>query len=95
MTDTGAPAQQQQQQQAPFDAMAAIQVLIEKAQADGEPQRIGHGMYSLYATPQGGLHLVYCPDGMEDQHLPIPPAILAALASGGNPIAIARNLLGR
>jgi hypothetical protein len=43
------------------------------------PTPIMHGEFSLYETPNGGLHLSYRPDGAdEDKHIDIPPMMLKA-----------------
>lgn len=51
------------------------------------PQILHEGRYRLYEKPDGGIHLVYLPDGQEDeQHMEIPGAMLrlARMASEGN-----------
>lgn len=41
------------------------------------PVLVMHGEFSLYETPQGGLHLSYRPDSADaDKHIDIPPAML-------------------
>ncbi len=53
------------------------------------------GQFTLYKTPEGGLHIAYRLEGQdEDGHLPLPPALIKlgmAAASGKGPLA----LLGR
>lgn len=40
------------------------------------PELLSRGQYSLYATPNGGAHLSYRPDGQdEDSHQEIPASI--------------------
>ena len=51
------------------------------------PHILHEGRYRLYEKPDGGIHLVYLPDGQEDeQHMEIPGAMLrlARMASEGN-----------
>lgn len=51
------------------------------------PRILHEGRYRLYEKPDGGIHLVYLPDGQEvEQHMEIPGAMLrlAKMASEGN-----------
>jgi hypothetical protein len=51
------------------------------------PHILHEGRYRLYGNPDGGLHLVYLPDGQEiEQHMNIPGGMirLSQLASTGN-----------
>jgi hypothetical protein len=45
------------------------------------PELLHAGIYALYRTPSGGLHLTYRPEGQKaDTHLPeVPPAAVAML----------------
>jgi hypothetical protein len=55
--------------------------------ANGTPHILHEGRYRLYEKPDGGLHLVYLPDGTEnEQHMEIPGGMLrlAKMASEGN-----------
>lgn len=64
---------------------------------DGRPRLVSRGMYSLYVTPQGGLHLAFRHEGDgEDRHMPIPAAVvkLATQAQNGTgPMAMLRHLI--
>jgi hypothetical protein len=54
---------------------------------NGVPVILHEGKYRLYQKPDGGLHLVYLPDGVEiEQHMEIPGGMLrlSRLASEGN-----------
>jgi hypothetical protein len=43
-----------------------------------EPKLLHRGNYALWENPDGGLHLVYRPDGAEeDMHMPIPAPLIA------------------
>jgi hypothetical protein len=51
------------------------------------PQIMHEGRYRLYQNPDGGMHLVYLPDGQdEEQHMNFPGSMLrlARMASEGN-----------
>jgi hypothetical protein len=42
--------------------------------------RMSKGVYSIYKTAEGGMHIAYRPDGAgEDSHLPVPPPLMAAM----------------
>ncbi len=62
------------------------------------PELLSRGAYSLYKTPDGGLHLAYRADGEEeDRHLPIPPAVMRmaeAAANGAGPFGRLKALAG-
>lgn len=64
---------------------------------DGKPKLVARGVFSLYVTPAGGLHLAYRNEGEdEDRHMPIPAAVvtLATQAQNGRgPMAILRHLI--
>jgi hypothetical protein len=64
---------------------------------DGRPKLVSRGVYSLYVTPQGGLHLAFRNEGEEeDRHMPIPAAVvtLATQAQNGKgPMAMLRHLI--
>lgn len=80
------------------DQLAVMQQAIDQAVATGQPVDLGRGKYALFATPEGGLHLAYRPDGVDqDGHLPIPPGLLRlALAkdAGLGGIAQIKSLFG-
>jgi hypothetical protein len=65
-------------------------------EADG-PELLSRGRYSLYGTPDQGLHLVYRADGTDDDmHIPIPAALLklaGAAAGGRGPLAMLRAFM--
>jgi hypothetical protein len=60
--------------------------------------RVVKGVYSIYKTEEGGMHIAYRPDGSEeDQHLPVPPAMMAmmlAASEGKGPLGRFRALVG-
>ena len=60
--------------------------------------RLSKGVYSIYKTPEGGLHIAYRPEGAEeDSHLPVPPAMVAmmvAAAEGKGPFGRIRAMVG-
>lgn len=40
-------------------------------------KRVSKGVYSIYKTPDGGMHISYRPEGAgEDAHMPIPAMML-------------------
>lgn len=61
-----------------------------------EPGRVSNGVYSIYKTEEGGMHISYRPDGAdEDQHLPLPPMMITTLmaaSEGRGPMGMLRNL---
>lgn len=65
-------------------------------QAAAGPVPISAGRYALYDTPQGGKHLVYKPDGTdEDQHIEIPGFIVSMAEKAASGGGIAPGMLGR
>jgi hypothetical protein len=80
------------------------------AEADPEPTfrevwdhiepgaRMVRGVYSIYKTAEGGMHIAYRPEGTdEDQHRPVPPAMMAmmlAASEGKGPLGRFRALVG-
>lgn len=60
--------------------------------------RMVRGVYSIYKTAEGGMHIAYRPEGTyEDQHLPVPPAMMAmmlAASEGKGPLGRFRALVG-
>lgn len=64
--------------------------------------RMGKGVYSIYKTEDGGMHIAYRPEGAgEDAHLPLPPALIGmmiAASEGKGPLgrmrALASGMLG-
>jgi hypothetical protein len=60
--------------------------------------RLSKGVYSIYKTAAGGLHIAYRRDGDEhDSHLPVPPAMVAmmiAASEGKGPLGRIRALAG-
>jgi len=65
----------------------------------GEPMPVllSRGQYSIYQTPDEGLHLVYRPEeAAEDAHIPIPARLLklaGAAAGGRGPLAMLRAFI--
>lgn len=63
-----------------------------------EPEPLARGRFSVYETPQGGLHLAYRVDGeAEDRHAEIPSAVIkmakaASNGNAGNPLAMLKGL---
>lgn len=63
--------------------------------------RVSRGVYSIYKTATGGMHIAYRPDGAdEDNHLPIPApmvSMMIAASEGKGPLgrmkALAMNRL--
>jgi hypothetical protein len=60
-----------------------------------------NGKFSLYETPEGGLHVAYVPDGDQDdepKHLEIPAMVVKmakASAEGKlSPLAMMRQMMG-
>lgn len=42
--------------------------------------KMSGGIYSIYKTVEGGMHIAYRPDGTEeDQHLPLPAPMVAMM----------------
>lgn len=72
--------------------------LVALAVAGGSPVEISKGAYGIYATPEGGMHIVYRPKGVdEDAHLPIPPAMMRmmlAKGTGGGRLNQLKALIG-
>lgn len=73
----------------------------DQAQEQAEPAAgdapLSQGSYAVYATGDGGLHLVYRPAGApEDQHMPIPAFVvgLAEKAAAGQNLGPLGFLLG-
>jgi hypothetical protein len=64
---------------------------------DGRPRLLSRGVYALYATPEGGLHLSYRIEGEdEDRHMPIPPMIIklaTAAQTGSGPLGMLKHLV--
>lgn len=60
--------------------------------------RVVRGVYSIYKTAEGGMHIAYRPEGAyEDQHLPVPPPMMAmmlAASEGKGPLGRFRALVG-
>ena len=66
--------------------------LAEQWEAFAPGSRVAKGVYSIYKTPEGGMHLSYRPDeAEEDQHLPLPPQLLQMMFSA----ATGKGPLGR
>jgi hypothetical protein len=64
------------------------------------PVVVHSGIYVLYATPEGGRHLVYKPDGEDvDQHVPDIPAealpLVQSFLNQGLPPAVLALLQGK
>ena len=63
----------------------------------GAPVLLSRGQYSIYQTPDEGLHLVYRPEeAAEDAHIPIPARLLklaGAAAGGRGPLAMLRAFI--
>lgn len=64
---------------------------------DIEPgARMSKGVYSIYKTTEGGMHISYRPEGTEeDQHLPVPPALMSmmiAASEGKGPLGRLRAM---
>jgi hypothetical protein len=62
------------------------------------PQLLSRGVYSLFRTPEGGMHLAFRPEGEEaDRHIPLPPALMrmaeTAANGGGGPMAMMKALM--
>lgn len=59
--------------------------------------RLSKGVYSVYKTPEGGLHIAYRRDGdTEDSHLPVPApmvAMMVAASEGKGPLGRMRALV--
>ena len=59
--------------------------------------RMVRGVYSIYKTAEGGMHIAYRPEGAgEDSHLPVPPAMVAmmvAASDGKGPLGRMRALV--
>ncbi len=58
--------------------------------------RVSKGIYSIYKTQDGGMHVSYRPEGTEDDmHLPIPAMLMQmmlAASEGKGPMGRLRNL---
>jgi hypothetical protein len=62
--------------------------------------RLSKGVYSIYKTDEGGLHIAYRPEGdEEDSHMPIPNmmmSMLVAATEGKGPLGRMKALaMGR
>lgn len=61
------------------------------------PELLSRGQYSLYKSPDGGMHLAYRAEGMtEDAHLVMPPALVRmaqAAAEGKGPFGRLRAMM--
>lgn len=72
---------------------------VAQAAPDPGPELLMRGTFSLYRTPEGGLHIAFRPvNGEEDQHLPIPPALVKmamAAQSGKGPFGHMAKMFGR
>jgi hypothetical protein len=59
-------------------------------------QRASRGIYSIYKTGDGGMHISYRPEGMdEDQHMPVPAMMMQmmiAATEGKGPLGRLRAL---
>jgi hypothetical protein len=66
--------------------------------ATAEPELLSKGAYSLYRAPDGGMRLIYRPEGADrDEHLAFPAAIVRmaeAAAGGAGPLKRMRALVG-
>lgn len=69
---------------------------MSSSEANPAPELLSKGQYSLYKSPDGGMHLAYRAEGMtEDGHLVAPPAMVRmaiAAAEGKGPFARLRAL---
>lgn len=61
--------------------------------------RASKGLYSVYKTPEGGLHIAFRPDGADkDQHLEIPGKMMLmmiAASEGKGPLGMLRGAMQR
>lgn len=75
----------------PHDAGVAALLLA------AEPGKLFKGQFTVYKTPEGGLHIAYRLDGQEeDGHMPIPPALIKialAAGTGKGPLAMLARFL--
>lgn len=89
----GRKQQQQEEGDAAREGMAAFAAAWAAVPAG---ERAGKGVYSLWKTDDGGMHLSFRPDGDEgDSHLPIPGGLLQMLmaaADGKGPLGRLRAL---
>lgn len=71
-------------------------VPLDDAAQPTEPAPFMRGRFSIYATVQGGYHLVWRAEGeAEDQHADVPPMIVKLARKGGmNPMDALRALSG-
>jgi hypothetical protein len=73
---------------------------MSKEIASTEPVMLHEGRYRLYQNPDGGMHLVYRPDGDDatDMHMEIPGALirLSEQAASGkiSPVQMMRSVMG-
>jgi hypothetical protein len=74
---------------------------LAEAVAQGAPVAIFRGTVSIYATPDGGMHIAYrsrdADEATPDGHMPLPPALIRmimAQASGANPLAMVKAMMG-
>jgi hypothetical protein len=86
----------------PDDATAGVltdlaAILEEGPGPDGGPRQILKGTFTVYATPDKGLHIAYRTEGAEeDGHMPIPAGVIRlamAAASGRGPLAMITRLM--
>jgi hypothetical protein len=63
----------------------------------GGPRQLLKGTFTVYATPDKGLHIAYRTEGAdEDGHLPIPAGIMRlamAAATGRGPLAMLGKMM--
>lgn len=65
-------------------------------------ERVSRGVYSIYKTDEGGMHIAYRPEGaQEDAHMPVPAMMMQLLISAtegkgpfGRLAAVARARFG-
>jgi hypothetical protein len=67
--------------------------------ASNEPVMLHEGRYRLYQNPDGGMHLVYRPEGQDtDMHMEVPGALirLSEQAATGkiSPMQMMRSVMG-
>ncbi len=59
--------------------------------------RASRGIYSVYKTPEGGLHIAFRPEGLEeDQHIEIPGRMMNMMISaseGKGPLGMLRGMM--
>lgn len=64
-----------------------------------QPEPILKGRFTLYETPDGGYHVAFLPDGMEEtRHLEVPGPLVSLAKMGAegrlSPLAMARAFMG-